>query len=64
VLFAGLLLTGMFFLMSLGHPNWLMLAVSVLLGFVLTRHSLRTKQPFLNIRMLGSNIPLSVTYLR
>ncbi len=64
VLFAGLLLTGMFFLMSLGHPNWLMLAVSVLIGFVLTRHSLRTKQPFLNIRMLGSNIPLSVTYLR
>src|SRR6267154_1547086 len=64
VLFAGLLLTGMFFLMSLGHPNWPMLAVSVLLGFVLTRHSLRTKQPFLNIRMLGSNIPLSVTYLR
>ncbi len=38
VLFAGLLLTGMFFLMSLGHPNWLMLAVSVLIGFVLMRH--------------------------
>src|SRR6266704_690411 len=64
VLFASLLLTGMFFLISLGHPNWPMLAVSVLLGFVLVRHSLRTKQPFLNIRMLGSNIPLSVTYLR
>src|SRR5258707_4950033 len=64
VLFAGLLLTGMFFLISLGHPNWPMLAVSVLLGFVLTRHSLRTKQPFLNIPMLCTNIPLSVTYLR
>jgi MFS family permease len=64
VVFAGLLLTGMFFLMSLDHPNWPMLVVSVLLGFVLARHSLRTKQPFLNIRMLGSNIPLSVTYLR
>src|SRR4029077_18281320 len=57
-------LTGMFFLMSLGHPNWPMLAGWVLLGFVLTRHSLRTKQPFLNIRMLGSSIPLSGTYLR
>jgi len=64
VLFAGLLLTGMFFLMSLGHPNWPMLALSVLLGFALTRHSLRSKQPLLNLRMLGSNIPLSVTYLR
>jgi predicted MFS family arabinose efflux permease len=64
VLFAGLLLSGMFFLMSLDHPNWPMLALSVPLGFLLTRHSLRTNQPFLNIRMLVSNIPLSVTYLR
>jgi predicted MFS family arabinose efflux permease len=64
VLFAGLLLSGMFFLMSLDHPNWPMLALSVPLGFLLTRHSLHTNQPFLNIRMLVSNIPLSVTYLR
>ena len=64
VLFASLLLTGMFFLMNLGYPNWPMLALSVLLGFALTRHSLRSKQPLLNLRMLGSNIPLSVTYLR
>lgn len=61
MLFARLLLTGMFFLMSLGHPNWPMLAVSVLLGLMLKRHSLRAKQPFLNILMLGSNIPLSET---
>jgi hypothetical protein len=64
VLFAGLLLSGMFFLMSLDHPNWPFLALSVPLGFLLTRHSFRTNQPFLNIRMLVSNIPLSVTYLR
>jgi len=64
VLFAGLLLTGMFFLARLDHPNWPMLAVLVLLGFLLVGHSLRQNQPFLNIGMLLSNIPLCVTYLR
>jgi len=51
------LLTGMFFLMSLGHPNWPMLAVSVLLGFVLTRHSLRTNNHFSTFECSGATFP-------
>jgi MFS family permease len=43
--FASLLLAGMVFLMSLIHPKWWVLALFVLLGVLLVRHSLRRHEP-------------------
>ena len=63
-LFAPFLLTGMFYLMSLAHPKWWRLAAFVLFDVLLVLHSLRRAKPFLNVRMLMSNRPLTTTYLR
>jgi predicted MFS family arabinose efflux permease len=62
--FASLLLAGMVFLMSLTHPKWWVLALFVLLGVLLVRHSLRRHEPFINVRMLIRNRALTATYVR
>lgn len=64
VLFAGMLLALMTFLLNLEQPMWWMLPVALVLGALLTWHSLRRKQPFIDLRMLAAHIPLTVTYLR
>jgi MFS family permease len=63
-LFTGFLLGLMTFLMNLGHPLWWALAAAAVFGAVLCVHSLRRKQPFIDVRMLVRNRPLTVTYLR
>jgi MFS family permease len=63
-LFAAFLLSLMLFLMNLDHPMWLVLPVAAVFGVVLVIHSLRRKQPFIDVRMLVRNRPLTVTYLR
>jgi nicotinamidase-related amidase/predicted MFS family arabinose efflux permease len=64
-LFAAFLLSLMAFLMNLKNgPLWLALAGSIVFGTALVWHSLRRKQPFLDVRMLARNWPLSMTYLR
>ena len=55
----------MTFLMNLKNgPLWLALAGSVVFGVALVWHSLRRPQPFLDVRMLARNWPLTMTYLR
>jgi MFS family permease len=64
-LFTGFLLSLMVFLMELrSEPHWLALAGAVVLGALLTGHSLRHSEPFIDVRMLVRNKPLTVTYLR
>jgi MFS family permease len=63
-LFAAFLLCLMIFLMNLGQPIWAALLGAMALGVALGVHSLRTKQPFIDVRMLAGNGPLTLTYLR
>ena len=63
-LFAALLLSLMLFLMTLDHPFWLALTVAAVSGPGLVAHSLRRGQPFIDVRMLARNIPLTMTYVR
>ena len=63
-LFATTLFALMSFLMRLAHPMWWVLAVTIVLGAALVRHSRGRSEPFFDIRMLARNTPLVVTYLR
>lgn len=63
-LFTAFLLSLMIFLLNLDHPNWLALLAAVIFGACLVLHSLRRRQPFIDVRMLAHNRALSVTYLR
>jgi MFS family permease len=63
-LFAAFLLSLMIFLMNLGRPLWTALLGAIALGGALAVHSLRTRQPFIDVRMLARNGPLTLTYLR
>jgi len=63
-LFTFFLLSLMIFLMNLNHPLWLALLVAAVFCPALVAHSLRRDQPFIDVRMLMQNRPLSITYLR
>src|SRR5262249_56210231 len=64
-LFAAFLLSLMAFLMNQKTgPLWLALAGSAVFSAALVWHSLRRRQPFLDVRMLARNWPLTMTYLR
>jgi predicted MFS family arabinose efflux permease len=63
-LFGACLLSLMLFLMHLNQPIWLALPIAAALGCALVMHSLRRAQPFIDIRMLVHNRPLTITYLR
>lgn len=52
------------FLFSLPRPNWIILAVAVLLFAALTFWELRAKSPFVDVRLLARNGALTRTYLR
>jgi nicotinamidase-related amidase/predicted MFS family arabinose efflux permease len=64
-LFMGFLLSLMIFLVYLEN-RWLWPALlgALICGAVLAIYSLRRKRPFIDVRMLAHNRPLSVTYLR
>lgn len=64
LLFAGTILCLLLFLQQLSHPQWLLLAVSVILGTALIIWERRASKPLIDIRMLGRNTPLLRTYLR
>ena len=63
-LFAAFLLSLMIFLMHLERPLWTALLGAVVSGGALVVHSLRTRLPFIDVRMLARNGALSLTYLR
>ncbi|MER6353942.1 MFS transporter [Streptomyces sp. NPDC001634] len=64
VLFAAMLLSFMFFLMDPRPTHWWLpvLAVAAAAGFAL--RELRMDRPFIDLRVLGGNVPLLATYLR
>ncbi len=63
--FTAFLLSLMVFLMDLkNRPQWLALSGAIVFGTLLVGHSLRRRQPFIDVRMLVRNSPLTVTYLR
>jgi MFS family permease len=64
MLFAAALLSLMIFLMNLNRPMWWVLPVSGLFWALFWFHSLRREQPFIDVRMFTTNIPLTVTFLR
>ncbi len=64
-LFAVFLLSLMTFLMKLKTgPLWIALAGAIVFGVALVVHSRRRRQPFVDVRMLARNRPLTMTYLR
>ncbi|MFE9004852.1 MFS transporter [Streptomyces sp. NPDC007875] len=63
-LFTGTLTTLMIFLMDLERPNWALLPVVLVLAAVLTWWQLRRPRPFIDLRMIGRNRSLALTYLR
>lgn len=63
-LFTAFLVSLMVFLLHLDRPVWIALPVATVLCIWLVRHSLKRKQPFIDVRMLARNRPLVTTYLR
>nr|WP_236026571.1 MFS transporter [Alicyclobacillus suci] len=54
----------MVFLFSLPKPNWLALGLAVLFGVVLTVWELKVARPFIDVRLLATNLALTRTYTR
>jgi MFS family permease len=63
-LFAAFLLSLRAFLLNLDRPVWLALLAAVFFGAGLVVHSRRRRQPFIDVRMVARNRPLTVTSLR
>ncbi|GDY46300.1 MFS transporter [Streptomyces antimycoticus] len=63
-LFTGTLTTLMVFLMDLERPHWALLPVVLVLAAALTWWQLRRPRPFIDLRMIGRNHSLALTYLR
>jgi predicted MFS family arabinose efflux permease len=64
VLFAGTMSALLAFLLSLPTPHWIPLGLAIALGVVLVLWELRVATPFIDIRLLVSNLALTRTYLR
>ncbi|SEP51588.1 MFS transporter [Amycolatopsis saalfeldensis] len=64
VLFGGMMSALLVFLLSLPAPNWLPLGISVGLGALLAMWERRSATPFIDLRLLVSNLALTRTYLR
>ena len=52
------------FLTALPHPNWIAVGLAVLFGCALLTWELRASSPFLDVRLLATNLALTRTYLR
>ncbi|MFC8533546.1 MFS transporter [Streptomyces sp. NPDC057249] len=62
--FAAAMIALLLFLFFLPIAHWYLLGISVVLWTALVLWELRASAPFLDVRMLSSNKPLSRTYLR
>lgn len=63
-LFAGTIVSLLFFLSDLAHPQWWLTAVVVVLAAGLVGRELRASHPLIDVRMLRRNAALDRTYLR
>ncbi|WP_249715080.1 MFS transporter [Rhizomonospora bruguierae] len=63
-LFAAMLVSLLLFLMNPGLRHAYLPAVTAVAGVALARRELRTTEPFLDLRLLGGNLPLLATYAR
>lgn len=64
LLFGGMMSALLVFLLSLPHPDWIPLGIAVALCVVLVLWELRAATPFIDMRLLASNLALTRTYLR
>jgi MFS family permease len=62
--FAAMMTALLVFLLSLPNPSWVFLAVAVVIGVGLVLWELRASNPFLDVRLLVTNLALTRTYLR
>jgi predicted MFS family arabinose efflux permease len=62
--FGGSMTALLVFLLALPRPDWIALGVALGLAVALVAWELRSPNPFLDIRLLASNLPLTRTYLR
>jgi MFS family permease len=62
--FSGSMTALLVFLLALPRPDWIALGVTLTLATALVAWELRSPNPFLDIRLLASNLPLTRTYLR
>jgi MFS family permease len=62
--FAGSMTALLVFLLALPRPDWMALGVAVAVAAALVAWELRAENPFLDVRLLASNLPLTRTYLR
>src|SRR6478672_11642559 len=62
--FSGSMTALLVFLLALPRPDWIALGVTLALAAALVAWELRSRTPFLDIRLLASNLPLTRTYLR
>ncbi|MEV7085346.1 MFS transporter [Streptomyces sp. NPDC093085] len=63
-LFAAALVTLLLFLMDLRAAHWYLPLLAAVAATALTARELRTPEPFLDLRVLGGNLPLLATYGR
>jgi predicted MFS family arabinose efflux permease len=62
--FGGTMTALLIFLMSVPRPDWVALGLAVVLAAGLVAWELRASHPFLDVRLLASNLALTRTYLR
>ncbi|WP_329129029.1 MFS transporter [Streptomyces sp. NBC_01476] len=62
--FGGTMTALLVFLLALPHPEWIALGASAAVAAALIRWELRAANPFLDIRLLASNLALTRTYVR
>jgi len=62
--FAGALTALLYFLLSLPRVDWFAIGTSAVLVLALTAWELRASNPFLDVRLLVSNLALTRTYIR
>ena len=64
LLFAGSMTALLVFMLGLPHARWAWLIAGLLLGVALVAWELRAATPFLDVRLLATNVPLTLTYIR
>lgn len=62
--FGGTIAALLVFLLSLPNPDWIALAIAVVVGAGLVAWELRAARPFFDVRLLATNRALTRTYLR